>query len=90
MIRRRRSKHTATFKERLTEEAALFRKAAEEAPPGTPRELLLGRAGQAETASNMRDWLKSPGLQPPTVTPPQLAAFYDARATKGRGLRSHD
>lgn len=65
MLRRHRSKHTQTFEERLAEEAARFRKAAEEAPPGMPRELLLKRARQAETAAHMSDWLKSPGLQPP-------------------------
>jgi hypothetical protein len=62
---RRRFKHTETFEERLAEEAARFRKAAEELPHGTARELLLRRARQAETASHMSDWLSSPGLQPP-------------------------
>jgi hypothetical protein len=62
---RRRFKHTETFEERLAEEAARFRKAAEELPHGTARELLLRRARQAETASHMSDWLRSPGLQPP-------------------------
>lgn len=55
---RRRIKHEATFGERLAEEAAQFRKAAEEAPPGTARELLLKRARQAETAARINDWLK--------------------------------
>jgi hypothetical protein len=63
---RRRFKHTATFEERLAEEAERFRKAAEQAKPGMERELLLRRARQAETASRMNEWLKSPGLQPPT------------------------
>ena len=63
--RRRRVKQVKTFEERLAEEAARFRKAAEEAPPGMTRELLLRRARQAETASRMSDWLRSPGLQPP-------------------------
>jgi hypothetical protein len=61
---RRRFKHTQTFEERLAEEAARFRKAAEELQ-GFPRELLLRRARQAETASHMREWLRSPGLQSP-------------------------
>jgi hypothetical protein len=64
--RRRRLKHTQTFEERLAEEAVRFRSAAEELPPGTARELLLKRARLAETASHMSDWLRSPGLQPPT------------------------
>lgn len=62
---RRRIKHSETFEERLAEEAERFRKAAEEAPPGMARELLLRRARQAETASHMSDWLRSPGLQAP-------------------------
>lgn len=64
--RRRRFKHTATFEERLAEEAARYRKAAEELPQGTARELLMRRARQAETASRMSDWLRSPGLRSPT------------------------
>lgn len=63
---RRRIKHTLTFEERLAEEAQRFRAAAEkEAAGSTARELLMRRARQAETASRISDWLKSPGLQPP-------------------------
>jgi hypothetical protein len=62
---RSRFKHTETFEERLAEEAAHFRKAAQELPHGMARELLLRRARQAETASRMSDWLHSPGLRPP-------------------------
>jgi hypothetical protein len=65
MSQRSRFKRSETFEERLAEEAAGFRKAAEELPHGTARELLLRRARQAETASHMSDWLRSPGLQPP-------------------------
>ena len=65
MQTRRRIKHTATFEERLAEEAKRFREAAEKAQPGLERELLLKRARQAETASHMSDWLRSPGLQSP-------------------------
>ena len=65
MPKRRRVKHTATFEERLAEEAERVRKAAERAKPGMERELLLKRARQAETASQVSNWLKSPGLQPP-------------------------
>ncbi len=64
--KRNRTKHTATFEERLAVEARNFREAAEKQPPGSKaRELLLRRARQAETASHMSDWLSSPGLQPP-------------------------
>jgi hypothetical protein len=63
---RRHVKHTATFEERLAEEAIKFKEAAEKQPPGsTARELLLRRARQAETASHISNWLSSPGLQPP-------------------------
>jgi hypothetical protein len=64
--RRRRIKHTATFEERLAEEAVKFKAAAERQPPGSmARELLLRRARQAETAARINEWLKSPGLRPP-------------------------
>lgn len=61
---RRRIKHKETFEERLAEEATRFKQAAEEQPVGSmARELLLRRARQAEAASHMSDWLKSPALQ---------------------------
>jgi hypothetical protein len=62
---RRRIQHKETFEERLAEEAARYKQAAEEQPTGsTARELLLRRARQAEAASRINDWLKSPrGLQ---------------------------
>ena len=66
MAQRRRIKHTATFEERLAEEAIKFKEAAQKQPVGsTARELLLRRARQAETASHINNWLRSPGLQPP-------------------------
>jgi len=65
MAERRRIKHQKTFEERLAEEAVRFKAAAKDLPPGMERELLLRRARQAETASRMSDWLRSPGLQRP-------------------------
>ena len=66
MAQRRRIKHNTTFEERLAEEAIRFKEAAEKQPIGsTARELLLRRARQAETASHVNAWLRSPGLQPP-------------------------
>ena len=63
---RKRIKHNTSFEQRLAEEAQRFKEAAEEQPHGSQaRELLLRRARQAETASRMSLWLKSPGLQPP-------------------------
>jgi hypothetical protein len=65
-MKRPRIKHELSFKERMAEEAERFRRAAENQPSGsTARELLLRRARQAETASHMSDWLRSPGLQSP-------------------------
>jgi hypothetical protein len=65
-MKRHRSKHKLSFEERMAEEAERFRNAAEEQPVGsTARELLLRRARQAETASHMSDWLRSPGMQSP-------------------------
>ena len=65
-MERARIKHKASFKERLAEEAARFKEAAEKELPGTmARELLLRRARQAETASHINDWLSSPELTHP-------------------------
>jgi hypothetical protein len=63
--RRRPKPRTQTFEEFLAEEADRFREAAKALPEGMARELLMRRARQAETASHMSGWLKSPGLQPP-------------------------
>ena len=66
IIKRRRVKHTKTLEERLAEEACQFREEAERLPQGSKaRDLLLRRANQAETASRINDWLRSPGLQAP-------------------------
>ncbi len=72
--RRRIIKHKMTFQERLADEALRFREAAEKLPPGShARELLLRRARQADTASQIDEWLKSPGLRPPTMLKNMLA-----------------
>jgi hypothetical protein len=63
--RRRFRQRTKTFEEHLAEEADRFREAAQHLPRGMARELLLRRARQAETASHMSDWLRSPGLRSP-------------------------
>jgi hypothetical protein len=63
---RQRTKHTASFEERLADEAQRLRAAAAEEPAGSVgREALLRQARRVETAAHMNDWLKSPGLQPP-------------------------
>jgi hypothetical protein len=65
--RRNRIKQEMTFEERLAEEARRFAEAAEKEIPGSmARELLLKRARQAETASRVSEWLRSPGLKAPS------------------------
>ena len=66
MKKRRRIKHEKTFQERLAEDAIRCKEAAAKLSPGTARELLLKRARQAETASQIDAWLTSSGLRPPT------------------------
>lgn len=65
-MERRRIKHQLSFEERMAEEADRFKKAADDQPAGSmARELLLRRSRQAESASHMSNWLRSPGLRPP-------------------------
>jgi hypothetical protein len=65
MIQRRRFKQSQTLEYRLTTEATNLRKQAEGLPPGVRRDELMRKANQAEIASQMNEWLTSPGLQPP-------------------------
>nr|WP_082650132.1 hypothetical protein [Bradyrhizobium lablabi] len=66
MLRRRRIKQTESLECRLAEEARLLREQAELQPHGAEREAALRKADQADTASHMSDWLRSPGLKSPT------------------------
>jgi hypothetical protein len=50
---------------RLAEEAKDLRAKAKLLPPGAEREAIIRKARQAETGSQMSEWLRSPGLQPP-------------------------
>ncbi|MBP0116552.1 MULTISPECIES: hypothetical protein [Bradyrhizobium] len=61
---RHRVKQSISFNQRLADEAERFRKAAEELPPGTARELLMKRVRQAEAALQINDWLATPGRSP--------------------------
>ncbi|WP_426613740.1 hypothetical protein [Bradyrhizobium sp. McL0616] len=65
MFERRRFKQTISVEERLAEEVRRLREEAESLPHGPVREAALRRVRQAETGSHIRDWLRSPGLQPP-------------------------
>jgi len=62
MLRRLRFKNT-TLEELLVEEAQRLREEAQGIPPG--RERLVRQARRAKAASHLREWLASPGLQPP-------------------------
>ena len=64
-MQRRRFKHILTFPERLNREAERLRTEARKLPPGIERQELLRKARQAETASHIDEWLRSPGLRPP-------------------------
>lgn len=59
MLRRLRFKNTTL--EELLVEARL--REAQGIPPG--KERLVRQARRAKTASHLREWLASPGLQPP-------------------------
>ena len=65
-MKRRRFKQTENLEERLGREAIRLHEEAKRAPPGIGRERLLRLARQAETASHMSEWLRSPGLRAPT------------------------
>nr|WP_246791501.1 hypothetical protein [Bradyrhizobium commune] len=66
MKQRRRLKQTLSLEERLAAQAKRLRDEAKSLPPGPAREDLIRRARQAETGSYMSEWLRSPGLMPPT------------------------
>jgi hypothetical protein len=51
------------LEELLVEEAQRLREEAQGIPPG--RERLVRQARRAKAASHLREWLASPGLQPP-------------------------
>ena len=52
--------------QRFAAEAKRLRQEAKGTPPGVAREALLRKARQAETGSQISEWLRSSGLQPPT------------------------
>jgi hypothetical protein len=66
MTERRRFTQTEELEDRLAEEAKRLRAKAELLPAGAVRDALIRKARQAETGSQMSEWLRSPGLQRPT------------------------
>ncbi|WP_128926213.1 hypothetical protein [Bradyrhizobium guangxiense] len=65
MTTRQRFKQRDSLEIRLAAEAERLRKQASSLPPGAMRDEVLRKARQAETGSQMSEWLRSPGLQPP-------------------------
>lgn len=61
--RRRRFKQTVPFKDRLMIFARDLREEASLMPPGHNRDELLRRARRADTAAQLDEWVRSPGLQ---------------------------
>jgi hypothetical protein len=59
-------KQPKSLEERLAAEAKLLREQAQLLQPGDVREATLRRAGLAETGAHISEWLRSPGLRPPT------------------------
>ena len=55
--RRNRRKQTTSFEERLQKLARDSREAALRLPQGPQRDMLLQKAGQAEIASHINQWL---------------------------------
>ena len=69
MLKRRRFKQTSSLSERLIEDVEQLKRKLETLPPGTERDLIIRRIRQNETAAHIDEWLRSPGLQPPTGVP---------------------
>jgi len=63
---RLRSQQIIPLRERLSEQAARWREEAKTLPAGYKRQELLRKAEQTDAAVHLDEWLRSPGLQPPT------------------------
>jgi hypothetical protein len=62
---RRHPRQFLPLKDRLALWATETLKLANSLPPGPKRDHLLRKARQGDTASHLKDWANSPGLQPP-------------------------
>jgi hypothetical protein len=65
-MQRRRFTQTAPLGQRLEEQAKRPRQEAKGTHPGIEREKLIRRARQAETASQIDQWVSSKGLKAPS------------------------
>jgi hypothetical protein len=82
MVKRNRRKQTVPFDERLQRAAREARQAAQLLPQGPQRDMLLKKAGQAETAVRINGWLTSPGLRVSEVGP-----YESQRSVSDAGCR---
>jgi len=64
---RQRFKQTKSLEERLTEKAISLHEQARMLPPGPLRDAVERKAQLTEAASDINDWLRSPGLRAPTT-----------------------
>jgi hypothetical protein len=67
MFQRRRFRETDSLEELLSKEAQRLREKAKLLRPGAVLEDTLRMARQAEIGSHISEWLRSPGLRPPTL-----------------------
>lgn len=65
MFKRRRFKQQLSLQARLDAWATRLRMQADRLKPGPQKELLLQKAGQAETAMRLDAWINSSELRPP-------------------------
>ena len=65
-MQRRRFTQTAPLGQRLEEQAKRLRQEAKGTHPGIEREKLIRRARQAETGSQIDQWISSKGLKAPS------------------------
>ena len=65
MLRIHLNQPKATFERRLAQESLRVQEQIKSLPQGRERELLSLKARQLETASDINEWLSSPGLRPP-------------------------
>jgi hypothetical protein len=101
MQRRRRTKPTLTFEERIKQLAERLRREARGLPHGKERIELLKRARQAETAAGINRSLTSSHQKPPDLDSEAFAQIgigdhderlssFTGKASRGRGGSSAD
>jgi hypothetical protein len=65
VLKRRRFNQRISLKDRLAAWAKEVREQADKLRPGPDRDMLLKKARQAETASDLNEWVNATGLEPP-------------------------